>query len=110
MTIILKALLDTLFYYVGLYFALQGGNGHQRLRYKPSQIVLMNLLGQTTLFKPQGGLMNCDCSPKKLTHYGNEENSQRCLIRLFKMYNAKCHSDGALYMKPLKHPKGEVWY
>ena len=35
------------------------------------------------------------------------------LLGLFKAYNSKCpvdRPDGALYLKPLKYPKGEMWY
>ena len=60
-----QALLDSLFYYVELHFALWGGDEHQRLRYKPIQIVLHEpptgsncLIYTEDIFKiNQGGLL-----------------------------------------------------
>ena len=61
----------------------------------------------------QGGLQHRKCEQKQVVHYANTDNPQRCLIRLYKMYQSKCpenRPDGAFYLKPLADPKTSVWY
>ena len=61
----------------------------------------------------QGGLANRRKQPKEVYHYANEDDSTRCFIRLFKLYNSKCpvgRPPGALYLTPLSRPRGGVWY
>ena len=61
----------------------------------------------------QGGLANRRKQPKEVYHYSNEDDSTRCFIQLFKLYNSKCPEDrppGALYLTPLSRPRGGVWY
>ena len=52
-------------------------------------------------------------APKSVTHYENKSNPKCCLVQLFKNYNSRCPSDrpdGALYLTPLKWPKGNIWF
>ena len=116
-----QTLLDTLFYYVGLCFALRGGEEHRSLRHAPSQITLHEsttgpsyLIYEENVSKTnQGGLKHRDRIPKKVIHYENTESPQSCLIQLYKKYNSKCPSDrppDAFYLKPLKYPKEGMWY
>lgn len=116
-----QVLLDTMFYYIGLYFALRGGEEHRRLRHKPCQIVLYEPPVGLRYLKytedksktNQGGLLHRNRAPKSVTHYENKSNPKRCLVQLFKNYNSRCPSDrpdGAFYLKPLKRPKGNIWY
>ena len=58
----------------------------------------------------QGGLQHRKKEPKKVVHHANVHCPERCLIRLFKLYNSKCpidRPDSALYLRPLKEG---VWY
>ena len=114
-------LLNSLFYYIGLCFALRGGDEHRRLRHDPGQIKLHEPCGSPSYLvytediskTNQGGLLHRDKAPKKVTHYMNVDCPQKCLVRLFKLYNTKCPADrpaNAFYLKPLKHPRGEIWY
>ena len=55
----------------------------------------------------------CRKKPKEVVHYANTTKSERCFIRLFKVYNSRCPSDrpdNALYLKPLSTLKGHIWY
>ena len=51
--------------------------------------------------------------PKEVYQHANMENSSRCFIRLYKLYNSKCPMDrpaSAFYLTPLAQPKGTLWY
>lgn len=116
-----QALSDTLLFYIGMFFALRGGEEHRKLRHDPCQIVLHEsttgrsylTYTEDTSKTNQGGLLQKDRVPKKVTHFANEECPKRCLVQIFKTYNSRCPPDRpahALYLKPLKRPKGEVWF
>ena len=115
-----KVLLDTLVYYIGLYFAIRGGE-HRKLRHNPSQIQLVEPVGGTPylVFKEdvsksnQGGLLHRKKVPKQVVHHLNAEAPERCLVRLYKLYNSKCprnRPNNAFYLKPLEKPRQDVWY
>ena len=102
-------LLHTLVYMVGLYFALRSGSEHRRLRYTPAQIQLIEkshsrsyLIYQEDISKTnQGGLHSRTKQPKKVIHYANTTNPDRCFIHIYKTYMSKCPSDrpaGAFYL------------
>ena len=108
-----------MFYYVGLCFALRGGDEHRRLRHNPGQIQLHEphdapkylVYTEDKSKTNQGGLLHHDKAPKKVTYYENLECPERCLVRLFKLYNQKCPADrlvNAFYLKPLKHPNADL--
>ena len=115
-----QALLDTLVYYIGLYFAIRGGE-HRQLRFKPSQLQLVEpanaspYLAFTEFVSKtnQGGLLHRKKQAKQVTHHVNVENPDRCLVLLFKLYNSRCPAnrpDDAFYLRPISRPKGDVWY
>ena len=117
----LQSLLDTVFFYVGLYFALRSGEEHRRLRHSPSQIQIFeppdgpNYVTYTEDISKtnQGGLKHPHKNPKKVTQYENGDCTQRCLVKVLKKYNSRCPPDrppGAFYLKPLRNPVSNVWY
>ena len=113
----LSVLLDTLVY---LYFAIRGGE-HRNLHFKPSQIVLYEppnttpyLLYTEFISKTnQGGLQHRKKCPKQVMHHANLKCPERCLVRLYKLYNSKCpekRPNSAFYLRPLVKPREDVWY
>jgi hypothetical protein len=116
-----RRLLDTVFYYIGLYFALRGGEEQRNLRYSPCQITVVESCTERpyiayekdTSKTNQGGLLYRDHATKKVIHYEDTACPECCLIHVLKKYNSNCPSDqppSAFYLKTLKYPKGEVWY
>ena len=59
----------------------------------------------------QGGLNSRRKRPKEVLHYANTTNQERCLVRLYKVYNSRCSvDDNSFYLKPLLAPTCQVWY
>lgn len=57
--------------------------------------------------------MSCFHRKKQVTHHANVKCPERCLVRLFKLYNSKCpedRPDDAFYLRSLNKPKPDVWY
>ena len=111
---------QALVYYVGLYFAIRGRE-HRQLRFKPCQLELVELPNASPYLvftefvskTNQGGLLHRKKQPKQVTHHANVDYPDRCLVRLFKLYNSRCPAnrpDNAFYLRPLSLPKGDVWY
>ena len=118
-----QALVDTMLYMSGLYFALRSGEEHRQLRFHQCQIQVIERPGEraylqyteeTSKNRP-GGLKNRKLKPKTVVHYANERNPNRCFVRLFKLYKSKCPTENlkknAFYLQPLSNPSNDhVWY
>ena len=116
-----SVLVNTIIWYVGLYFALRSGGEHRRLRNCPSQVLLFEppegrsyLVYKEDVSKTnKGGLNSCRKVPKEVVHYANASNHTRCFVRLYKLYLSKCPLDrpnNDFYQTPLCRPKGDIWY
>ena len=87
-----QALLSTIFFMSGLYFALQSGDEHRCLRLKPPQITIhqgsrqedsyLHYVEDTSKNHP-GGLKGRKVSGKEVKHLKNTVNLSRCFVRLF---------------------------
>ena len=88
-----KMLLDTVVYYIGLYFALRSGREHRLLKHSPCQVEVVKKSGErpyllyhedrdTSRNHPSG----CKTMPKVVVCYSNTQNPERCFVALFKKY------------------------
>ncbi len=116
-----QVLSDTMVYLVGLFFALRSGEEHRRLRHNPPQITLIEPPGGTPylVYKEdvsktnQAGLRQRNLVPKEVVHHANMACPDRCLVRIYKLYNDLCplnRPDGAFYLAPLACPKERCWF
>ena len=116
-----EALLNTIVFMNGLYFALRSGNEHRDLRHNPCQIQLFEPPGERAYLRYTedtsknrlGGLKGRKLKPKVVVHYSSPENPQRCFVELFKKYNNLCPQDrpsDAFYLSPLAKPKEHCWF
>ena len=116
-----ESLLNTMIYMNGLYFALRSGDEHRNLRHSPCQIQLVERPGERAHLKytedisknRPGGLKGRKVKPKVVLHHENNDNPQRCFVRLFKRYISLCPPDSpstAFYLNPLKKPSESSWY
>ena len=116
-----QALLNTMIYMNGLYFALPSGDEHRQLRHNPCQIQLVECPNERSYLEytedisknHQGGLKGHNQKPKVVKQFANLENPERCFVKLFKLYRQRCpvkRHDDAFYLTPLRDPKGQCWY
>lgn len=113
-----QALVDTMLYMCGIYFALRSGQEHRALRFDPSQIELVEKSGERAFLRytedvsknNPGGLRGRKNKPKVVTHHENLDDPTRCFVNLYKMYRSKCPVDRPKHLQPLKKPKGDCWY
>lgn len=113
-----KALLNTMVFMNGLYFALCSGNEHRQLRHNPCQIQSIENPGEQPYLRytedvsknHPGGLKGRKQKPKIVLHHSNEENPNRCFVRLFKLYCPAERPDNAFYLSPLTKPKEQCWF
>ena len=117
----MQALLKTMIYMNGLYFALRSGDERCQLRLSPCQIQLVECPDQRPNLEyaedisknHQDGLKGRNQKPKVVKQFANLENPERCFVKLFKLYRHLCpvkRRDDAFYLTPLRDRKGQCWY
>ena len=118
-----EALLNTVFFMNGLYFALRSGDEHRNLRHSPCQIQVIENSGERPYLQytedisknHPGGLKGRKVKPKVVLHHANTANPDRCFVRLFKLYMSllmcpRDCPDSAFYLGPLKKPREGCWF
>ena len=84
--------------YVWHLFRSMLGTGASGIKISPSQIELVERLGEKAFFRYtedvsknlQGGLKGRKSRPKVVVHHENTNDPSRCFIRLYKLYLSKC--------------------
>ena len=116
-----QALVDTLFYLVGICFGLRGGQEQRQLRWNPPQLSVVEppdgrkyLQYIEDISKNNcGGLKMRKLEAKKVIQHENLEHPDKCIVRIFNEYCCRCpqnRPENSFYLKPLTKPKGEVWF
>ncbi len=110
-----QQLLDTIIFYNGLYFALRSGREHRQLRLHPCQIQLVENDGERSYLKytedTSKNKPGRKIKPKVVIQHSNNDNPERCIVRLFKKYTSLCpDSATAFYLQPANKPTEAVWY
>ncbi len=89
-----EALLNSIIYMNGVYFALRSGDEHRQLRHNPCQIQVVERTGERPYLRytedvsknHPGGIKGRKLKPKVVLHHANNDNPDRCFVRLFKKY------------------------
>ena len=87
-----QVLLDTMLYLCGIHFALRSGEEHRSLQLSQFQLVCPTdgtphlIYTEKYSKNNQGGLQHRKVKPKFVTCYANEQDPQRCLVKLFEKY------------------------
>ena len=116
-----QALLNSVFFFNGVCFALRSGDEHRRLRFKECQIQVVEKPGECAYLmytedsskNNQGGLKGRKLKTKEVVHHENTTTPSRCPVRLFRLYNNLCPKDrpeNAFYLQPLRKPKQDCWF
>ena len=109
-------LLNTVFYLIGLNFALRAIQEHHRLTTENFELKCINnqeclIYRENTTKNNQGGLKDLNRKRKEVTAFPNYENPDRCLVHLFKLYMSKRPSAiSAFYLRPNANWKSSTWY
>ena len=115
-----QALVDTMVFMCGLYFAMRSGQEHRRLRIDqirliepPNESAFLVYTENVSKNNP-GGLHHRKLKAKEVNHYENKGDPRRCFVRLFKCYVSHrpqgSIKDNAFYLTPVRNPKTSVWY
>ena len=116
-----QKLLYTIFYLIGLHFALRGGLEHRNLRRGDrSQLTVCEdergkylYYTEDTFKSNQGGLKHRKVPKKCVQAYENKELPQRCIVKYYEKYVSKCPDVklcDAFYLRPLQKPTESHWY
>ena len=116
-----QALLNTMVFMSGLYFALRSGREHRELRFDSSQISLVERGGERPYLEyteddsknRPAGLKGCYIERKTVKHHANLSNPSRCFVRLFSLYRSRCPANpkrNYFYLQCLKKPTEKVWF
>ena len=116
-----QTLLDTIVFYMGLYFALRSGKEHRQLRSSPCQVEVIERDGERPYLRYTedvsknlpGGLKGRNVKPKVVIQHSNPSNPRRCFVRLLKLYRSLCPKeapDHAFYLRPSDSPSDTCWY
>ena len=113
------ALVDTMVFMAGLYFALRSGDKHRRLKFRCIRLVEKPgctpclIYTEATSKNNPGGLKNRKVQNKEATHYANLQRPDRCFVELYKKYCLHRPPDvtgDAFYLITLPKPKGMIWF
>ena len=99
-----QTLVDSLVFYLGLYFALamRSGTEHSRLCHNPSQLQLHENPGTVPYYLQyiedmsktnHSGIKGWKKVPKSVVQYANTNDPRRCIVLLYKLYCEKCSKD-----------------
>ena len=116
-----QALLNTMVFMSGLYFALRSGREHRELRFDSSQISLVECGGERPYLEyteddsknRPAGLKGRYIERKTVKHHANLSNPSRCFVRLFSLYRSRCPANpkrNSFYLQCLKKPTEKVWF
>lgn len=116
-----QALLNSMVFMNGIYFALRSGMEHRALRFDPPQIQLIKKPGHKAYLQytedvsknNPGGLKGRNGKPKVVIQHENTKNPTRCFVRLFQLYQNKCPPNrpkDAFYLQQLSTPTEHCWY
>ena len=116
-----QALVDTMLFMNGVYFALRSGQEHRQLRADPCQISLHERPVECSFLEYRedisknrtGGLKGRNLKPKVVQRHSNSSNPDRCFVHLFKLYQSLCPPDrpkNAFYLQPVQNPTPCCWF
>ena len=96
-----QALVDTMLFMNGVYFALRSGQEHRQLRADPCQISLHERPVECSFLEYRedisknrtGGLKGRNLKPKVVQRHSNSCNPDKCFVHLFKLYQSLCPPD-----------------
>ena len=107
-----QALLDTMIFMCGMYFALRSGKEHQDLQF--NQIELIEPTDATPYLvyteniskNNEGGIAQRKLDSKVVRHHANIKNPSRCFVQHYKTYISHLEPERKCNATPLKNQMG----